>query len=41
MSTGMDHGGEFSHERSTKAVNDMICASCIILDVEMELLRVG
>ena len=27
--------------RTTEAVNDTICASCIILDVEMELLQVG
>jgi hypothetical protein len=41
MSTGMEHGGECSHGRSTEAVSDTICASCIILDVEMELLQVG
>jgi hypothetical protein len=41
MSIGMEHGGECSHGRSTEAVNDMICAPCLILDVEMELLQVG
>jgi hypothetical protein len=40
MSTGMEHIGESSHERSTKAVSDMICAPFLILDVEMELLQV-
>jgi hypothetical protein len=38
MSTGMEHSGECNHERSTEATNDMICASRLILDVEMELL---
>jgi hypothetical protein len=38
MSTGMEHGGECIHGRSTEAVNEMICAPCPILDVEMELL---
>ena len=41
MPIGMEHGGECRNERSTEAVNDMICAPCIILDVEMELLQVG
>jgi hypothetical protein len=41
MSIGMEHSGECSHERSTEAVSDMICAPCLILDVEMELLHVG
>jgi hypothetical protein len=38
MSTGMEHSGECSHERLTEADNDRICAPCLILDVEMELL---
>ena len=38
MSIGMDHGGEGSHRRSTKAVSDTIFAPCFILDVEIELL---
>ena len=37
----MEHGGECSHSRSTEAINDMICAPCLILDVDMELLQVG
>ena len=41
MTTIMEHGGECIHERSTEAVNDMICAPYLILDVEMELLQVG
>jgi hypothetical protein len=41
MSTGMEHSGECSHGRSTQAVSDTICAPCLILDVDMELLRVG
>jgi hypothetical protein len=41
MSTGMEHSGEYSHRRSTEAVNDTICAPCLILDVEIKLLRVG
>jgi hypothetical protein len=40
MSIGMEHGGECSNDRSTKVVNDTICAPCIILDFEMELLQV-
>jgi hypothetical protein len=40
MPIGMEHGGECSHGRSTKEVNDTICAPCLILDVEMELLQV-
>jgi hypothetical protein len=39
--TGMEHNGESSHRRSIEAVNDMICAPCLILDVEMELMQVG
>ena len=38
MPIGMEHNGECRNERSTKAVNNTICAPCIILDVEMELL---
>jgi hypothetical protein len=41
MSTGMEYSGERNYWRSTEAVNDMICAPCLILDVEMELLQVG
>jgi hypothetical protein len=41
MSRGMEHSGKCNHKRSTEAVNDMICAPCLILDVEMELLQVG
>jgi hypothetical protein len=35
----MEHSGECNNERS-EAVNDTICAPCLILDVEMELLQV-
>jgi hypothetical protein len=38
MPTGMEHGGECIHGRSTEAVNDTIFAPCLILDVEMELM---
>jgi hypothetical protein len=41
MSIGMDHSGECSHGRSIDVVSDRICAPCIILDVEMELLQVA
>jgi hypothetical protein len=41
MSVGMEHSGECSHRRSTKAVNDTIGDTCHILDVEMEILQVG
>jgi hypothetical protein len=41
MSTRMEHGGEFSHGRLTEAVSNTICAPCLTLDVEMELLQVG
>jgi hypothetical protein len=41
MSTGMEHSGECSHGRSTEVVSDTICAPCLILDVDMELLQVG
>jgi hypothetical protein len=37
---GMEHGGECSDGRSTEEVSDTICAPCLILDVEMELLQV-
>ena len=40
MPRGMEHGGECNHERSTEAINDTICAPCLILDVEMELMQV-
>jgi hypothetical protein len=38
--TGMEHGGDCHHGRSTEAISNMICAPCLILDVEMELLKV-
>jgi 3-hydroxyisobutyrate dehydrogenase-like beta-hydroxyacid dehydrogenase len=38
MPIGMEHCGEGSNGRATKVVNNMICAPCFILDVEMELL---
>ena len=41
MSTGMEHSGECSHMRPIEAVNDMIGDTCLILDVDMELLQVG
>jgi hypothetical protein len=41
MYTGMEHSGECNHRRSTKAVNDTIGDTCLILDVDMELLQVG
>jgi hypothetical protein len=41
MSTGMEHSGECSHRRPIEAVSDMIGDTCLILDVEMELLQVG
>jgi hypothetical protein len=37
----MEHSDECNHGRSTEEVNDMICAPCNILDVEMELLQLG
>jgi hypothetical protein len=40
MPTRIEHSGECSHEISTKAVNDTICSTCLILDVEMELFQV-
>jgi hypothetical protein len=39
MPIGLEHDGECSHGRSMKAVNEMICAPCLIFDVEMELLQ--
>jgi hypothetical protein len=39
MPIGMEHGGECNHGRSTEAINDMICAPYLILDVEMEMLQ--
>jgi hypothetical protein len=41
MSTRMEHNGKVSHMRSTKAFNDTIGDTYLILDVEMELLQVG
>jgi hypothetical protein len=41
MSTGMENSGECSYMRLTEAVNDTIGDTCLILDVEMELLQVG
>jgi hypothetical protein len=41
MPTVMENSGECSHRRSTEAVHDMICAPCLIPDVDMELLHVG
>jgi hypothetical protein len=41
VSIGMEHCGEYSHERSTEAVSNMIFSPCLILDVEMEPLHVG
>jgi len=37
---GMEHDGEYIHGRSTKEINDMICAPFIILNVDMKLLQV-
>jgi hypothetical protein len=37
---GMEYDAEFSHGRSTKAINDTICAPCLIIYVDMELLQV-
>ena len=36
-----EHCGECTNGRVTKEVNDTICAPCLILDVEMELLQVS
>jgi hypothetical protein len=38
MPIRMEHYGECSNGRVTEAVNDMICAPCFILDLEMELM---
>ena len=38
--TRMKNDGEYSHGRSTKEVNDMICAPFLILDVDMKLFQV-
>jgi hypothetical protein len=38
MPIGMEKNDECNNGRSTKVVNDTICAPCLILDVEMELL---
>jgi hypothetical protein len=38
MPKRMEHGGECIHGRSNEGVIDMIFASCLILDVDMELL---
>jgi hypothetical protein len=40
MTIGMDHDGECSHGRLTKAVNDTIFSPFLIHDVEIELLQV-
>jgi hypothetical protein len=40
MPIGMEHSGECSHGRSTEAVIDTICAPCLIIDVEKEMLHV-
>jgi hypothetical protein len=40
MPMGIEHSGECSHGRSIEAVNDMICAPCLIIDVEMEPVQV-
>jgi hypothetical protein len=41
MSIRMEHSGESSHMRPTKASSDTIGDTCLILDVDMELLQVG
>ena len=41
MPIGIEHDGECIHVRLTEAVNYMICALCLILDVDMELIQVG
>jgi hypothetical protein len=38
MSTGMEHNGECIHKRLTEVVSEMIGDTCLILDVDMELL---
>jgi hypothetical protein len=37
----MEHNGKCSHRRPTKEVSDTIGDTCLIPDVEMELLQVG
>jgi hypothetical protein len=41
MSIEMENSGECSHRRLNEVFSDMICAPCIILDVDMEILHVG
>jgi hypothetical protein len=41
MFMGMEHSVECSHRSPIEAVKDMIGDTCIILDVDMELLHVG
>ena len=41
MSTGMEHSGKCSNRRPIEAVNDTVGDTCLILDVEMELLQAG
>jgi hypothetical protein len=41
MSRGLEHSCECSHRRPTEVANDTIGDTCLILDVEMELLQVG
>jgi hypothetical protein len=41
MSTGMEQSGKCSHRRLTEVVNDTIGDTCLILDVEIELVQVG
>jgi hypothetical protein len=38
LSTGMEHSGKCNHRRLTREINDTIGDTCLILDVEMELL---
>jgi hypothetical protein len=41
MYTEMEHNGDGSHRRPTEEVSDTIGDTCLILDVDMELLQVG
>ena len=41
MPIGMEHSGECIHGRSNEVVNNMICTPYLILDVEMERMKVG
>jgi hypothetical protein len=41
MLMGLENNGECSHSRPNEAVNDTIGDTCLILDVDMELLQVG